>query len=434
MRHFCLLTCILLKAGLVFCQEGLFQFKIKDEQNGLPIRFCYVVVKGSFVSSQSDENGDVSIKTYATDTLVIYQLGYHTRKTTVSQITDNKLIVLLRPKNLTLEEVVVNASKTNTLQADNNTTFVDFDFYDDFILALTNKGKKYNSIMLLDMDGKRISENTPALASEKVFKDCFGNIHLICKDSIYQVYYDYNKLSLLRAFPISDYYQVLKPCECNNGHHYIFKIHQYRNLKNAYYMFDDKQHRKLIATIADSNAIKGFNMDFDINYFLSKRRQGQAYGTSVSELNKHIDKLREELVLPAEYANLLRPVDSEAQKVDSFFVLIDYTHKSLILFSESGIKLKELNLNKDINILPKMYYDGEQREIIFSSKNKSGILTLYKFDIAKNKYTHQFIVKDFYFINQMKIKGGNLFFIYKDRSTDMGKHKIVKEPIVWKAL
>lgn len=434
MKRFYLVICILLKTASAFCQEELFHFKIEDEKSSLPIRFCYVVVKGSSISSQTDEKGDVTIKAGFADTLVIYQLGYYTTKTTLHEIIKHKQVVLLRPKNLVLDEVVVNAMKTNTLQADNNTTFVDFDFYDDFILALANKGKKHNSILLLDMDGKKISESNPSIASEKVFKDCFGNIHLLCKDSIYQVYYDYNKLRLLSPFPISDYYQVLKPCECNNGHNYIFKISQYRNLKNAYYLFDEQQHKQLIATIADSSAIKGFNMDFDINYFLSRRRNGLGYNTSVSELNKHIDQLREELVLPEEYTNLLRPVDSEAQKVDSVFVLMDYTHKVMTVFSETGIKLKDLSLSKDIDILPKMYYDGDQREIIFAAQNKSGLLTLYKFDMSKSKYTHQFTVNNFYFIKGLKIKGGNLFFIYKDRSSDMVRKKIVKEPIVWRTI
>jgi hypothetical protein len=434
MRHFYLLICILLKAGFSFCQTDLTDFKITEEKTGIPVRFCYVIVKGTTFSAQSDEYGNVHIKAGFQDTLVLYQLGYFTKKTTLHEIIKNNRTVSLKQKNIILDEIAISATQTTTLQADNNTLFLGFDFYDDFILAHVNKGKRYNSIFLMDTDGNKIFEISPALISKGLFKDCFGNLHLVTDDSIYQVYYNYKSITLLNPFPIADYYRVLKPCECNDGHSYIFKINQYRSLKNAYYLFDDQKHQELIATVADSNAIKGFNADYDINYFLFKRRKGEGYNTSLSELNNNIDKLREELILSADYNNLLRPVESEIKKVDSVFVLFDYTHKHITVFSKKGKKLTDFDLNKNVAVVPKMYYDDDLRHIIFSEKNKKGNLILYRFDVVNNTFTHRFELDGFNFIKDFKVKNGYLFFIYKDRSSAIVKNKIIREPVVWKKL
>jgi len=65
---------------IAFSQKDLLNFKVLDEKTKEPIPFCYVLVKGKNVSSQSDETGAVKIAARPADTLVIYQLGYFIKK------------------------------------------------------------------------------------------------------------------------------------------------------------------------------------------------------------------------------------------------------------------------------------------------------------------------------------------------------------------
>jgi len=420
----------------LFSQNETIHFKIYDDATKAPIQFGFVLIKGTNISSQSDEFGKVSIKTNAQDTLVIYQLGYQLKKATPFDIEKNNHIVLLKSKNLTLDEVIIKSTKIDTIQASNNTVFIDFDFYDDFILALVDKGGKYNYLQLLDLDGHKISEKKLSIKSEMVFKDCFENNHLVTADSVFQVYYDYKNIILLNPFPISNYYGLLKPCECYHGNKYIFKTKQYRNLKNSYAMYDENKKgvKQIMVTVADSAAIKGFNMDYDINFFLEKRRRGLGYETSVDEIKKHIDELREALLLSTDYTNLLRPIESEIKKIDTNFVLFDYTNKLVYTFSFDG-KLNSKNILLDFDdITPKLYIDHDTKNYIFSEIDKIGIVTLFKYDLSKNVFTHKFELENYYFIKKIRVKGDHIYFLNKDKTSDLAKTKILKENISWKKL
>ncbi|MBK8367139.1 MAG: hypothetical protein IPL10_06900 [Bacteroidetes bacterium] len=420
----------------LFSQNEIIHFKIFDDKTKTPIQFGFILIKGENISSQSDEFGNVSIKAKALDTLVIYQLGYDLKKTTAFDIEKNNHIVLLKSKNLTLDEVIINSSKIDTIQATNNTIFLDFDFYDDFILALVDKGGRYNYLQLLDLDGNKISQKKLSVKSETIFKDCFENIHLLTTDSVFQIYYDYKNIILLNPFPISNYYGLLKPCECYHGNKYIFKTKQYRNLKNSYTMYDEnkKGTKQIVAIVADSLAIKGFNMDYDINYFLEKRRRGLGYETSMDEIKKHIDELREDLPLSSDYLNLLSPIESEMKKIDTNFVLFAYTNKLVYEFSFDGKLNSKNTLIGFDDIKPKLYIDYDAKSFIFSEMNKNGIVTLFKYDISKNVFTHKFELENYYFIKKFKVKGDHIYFLNKDKTSDLVKTKILKENISWKRL
>lgn len=435
MRTRVLILLIILTGNLnsVFAQNETFIFKILDDKTSEPIQFCYVVIKGKNISSQSDEKGIAKIQANSSDTLIIYQLGYYVKKTTVNDISNNNNIALLKSKNITLSEVNIMSQKIDTFQNSNGVVFIDFNFYDDFILALVNKGSKNNSLFLLDINGNIVCKKNLAFNTEFLFKDCFENIHLITNDSVYQIYYNYKNIMILPPYHINSYYNLLYPCECYHGNKYIFKTKQYRELKNTYYLYE-KEKNQIIACIADSSAISGFNLDFDLNYFLSLRRRGEGYETSVSEITKHIDEYRENLPLSPDYINLLRPIESEIKKIDTNFILIDYTNKLRYTFTLEGKLLSKLGLNNFNGITPKLYIDHDAHNLIFTSLSKSGVLTLFKYDNFNNGFTDKFELKNFYFIKNFKIKGNNLYFINKDRSSNPMKTKIVKEIISWQKL
>ena len=417
----------------LFSQNDIARFYVKDKNTKEPISFCYVVVKGKNSSSVSDEQGLVKIKAKPDDTLVIYQFGYLLKKNTMSQITLSGGTVLLEKKNIQLDEVTVTAKAVEIFREKDNTVYIDFEFYDDLVLCLINKGNKFNTLLLSDKNGETIAEARLKVDCEKLYKDCFNNIHLITADSIYQVYYDYQRIHLLPPFSISNYYSLLQPCQSFYNDTYIFKTKLYKNLKADYtYYNETAQTRKKMICVADSVAIRGFNMDYDINYFLNLRRKGLGYPYSVGEINKHIDQLREEIALPASYASLLRPLESEVRRIDTNFILFDYTNKEIYRFSMSGDLHSKSKLMKFETIKPGILIDTEAPNYVFSEQNKStGILNLYRYDHLKNRLSHKFVLSNFHYIQNYKIKENYIYFIHIKRTSHDVKTKLVKVPLRW---
>ncbi len=430
-KSLCILLFVVICPSYFYAQTTLLNFKIVDVSSQEPVAFCSIVVKGTQNSAQTNEQGEFNINASFTDTLIVYQLGYFTKKECVNSILKNNGTIFLNSKNISLNEIVVRYKQNDTLQANNNIVFLDFEFYDDFILALVDKGRRYNSLLLLDLNGNKITEKQLYVKTEILAKDCFDNIHVLTNDSSYQVYYNYQSLVLLSAYSINRYNDVLKPCQCFYGDNFVFKIKHYKQLKNTYVLYTkNPKSKKSIACVADSEAIKGFNMDYDINYFLEQRRNGLGYRMSVPEIKEKINALREDLVLKSDYANLLRPVESEMKKVNTLFVLFNYSQKLIQTYTTTGDFVKTDTLNQFNDIQPKLYFDDDTQKIIFSKTSK-GILTLFQFDIKSNKLTHKFILQQFNFVTDFKIKGNYLYFIHKDKSTSLVKSKIIKELISW---
>lgn len=424
----------LISIGYCYSQS-IFSFKVVDQKTNFYIPFCYAIIKGSNTTKQANETGEIVITAKDNDTLVIYQLGYHLLKTTPDKIKIDKYTVSLKPKNILLDEVEVTAKILDTFMYKGDMVFLDFHFYDDHILALVNKGGKRNFLMMLDQYGNKLTERKLSINGSSIFKDCFGNLHLIGKDSVYQIYYNYQDLTLLPPYDIKKFRGFLEPCQCSQGDNMILKYKQYRGLKNYYYMFNARRPgQKLeMAIVADSVAIKGFNMDYDINYFLALRRKGAGYATSVSELTKHLDELREELILPPKY--LLKPMESQMTKMDTSYVLLDHTNKFVHSFTLDGVFRTKTPFNEMMkNVSPHVFTDQDAHTYIFSSIDKKGVLKLYRYDPVKNVFTHKFELDKFYFVTNFKPKGNNLFFIYKDRRLASTKTKILKQFIVWQKL
>lgn len=417
-----------------FLSQNNFSFTISDLKTKEPIPFSFTIIKGKTTSALSNENGVVNIPCSDSDSLIIYQLGYNLLRTAKIDIEKKRSIVYLTSKDVILDEVVVTSKQVDTFMYKNDVSFIDFEFYDDHILALAARGGRFNSLMILDINGNKLTERKLHFETDKIFKDCFGNLHLIAKDSIYQVYFNYQEIALLPPFHIRNYYAYLKPCECIHFNTYIFKQKQYKDLKDVYFMINEDQgsQKHMIATVADSVAIKGFNMDFDINYFLGLRRNGMGYATSVTELTKHIDELREDIQLPPNY--LLAPVRSEMKKLANSFVLFDYTNKWVHTFSLDGKPYSKLPFVNAYDLKPELYIDHDVKRYIFTSVNKNGLLTLYRYEPLSNTFTHKFELPSFPYAKGSKVKGNTLYFIYKDRKGTTTKTKIIKQNITWQKL
>ncbi len=420
---------LLFIASPVFSQTNL-TFLVKDKSTNQPVTFCAVIVQGLKANSQSNDFGIVKINVEQNDTLIIYQLGYQRLKLPVAEIAASNYTVYLTPKNVLLDEVKVVYKRVDTFMAKNNTTFLDFEFYNDDILAMTNKGGKKNTLVLLDINGNQIAEKKLTVESEDLFRDCFGNIHILTTDSVYQVYYNYKELVIFPAYHINSYTSLLKPCECHHGPKLIFRLTSYKSLKNNYVMFDSRNSdRTDIACVADSVAIKGFNLDFDIKYFLAARRRGQGYLTSVDEITKHIDQLREEIDLPFEYQNLLRPVRSEMLKADSSFILMDYTNKAVHHFNLRGKKSGEFKMPEIQGWSEKLYADSDTRKFYFVSPQQ-GKLKIILYDPKTNKLTHSTEITGFSYIPHFVFHDGELFFLYRSTSNGFAR-KIMRYKLNW---
>jgi hypothetical protein len=391
---------------------------VVDATSREPLAFSAVMLKGTQLSTETNAAGEFIINTTEKNhTLVVFQFGYATQEYIVNDGNATSVVIEMKLKAYNLNEVVVTSKKVDTLQANNRTLFLAFEFYDNYIVALVNKGKRYNMVQLMDENGKVVKEHKAPLGVEELFKDCLGNVQLISKDSSYQFYYNYENIELLTPYPIAVFATTLRPCQCVVGNNYYFKETTYKSLRNAYYLINkqDLQKKRLFTTVANTEAIDAFNTSYDINYFLNQRRNGLGYTTSLDELKAHIDELREDLPLSAEEQFKLNPIKSDFVKLDSSLLVVDYTHRKLFKHNFLGGLLKTDTLSLK-NASPFVIRDADRKKVYFV-KETNGLMNLYEYKHAGIN-PKEIVIEGFRFIKNVRCRNGTLYFLNKSNAAE----------------
>lgn len=405
-------------------QEITISGKIKEYDSQKPVPYAVVLIKGTKISVDADEKGYFEVKSKSFPvTLVVFHFGFYTKEIAVS--VKEPLNVNLMRKEILLNEVNIVANKIDTFQAKNQTVFIAFEFFDNLTVALVNKGGKNNFVQIMDEQGKIIKEKEAPKGIESMYKDCFGNIQLLSDLYFYQLFYNYEDIVFMEKFEIRDFYTKVYPCQCVFGSYFYFKEIYYKKLKHRYFYLSkyNRTERRLIGEIFDKGLVDMFNNDYDINYFLAARRSGSGYGTSVDELSKNLEELREAVPISSSYASKLIPAESEMIKRDSCLLLLDYTNKHYFNYNFLGklIKKDTLELNQ---IVPKSLVDVDNGYLYIVTESK-GKITLHDFT-QPNNHIKKISIDEFRFAKNLRCRNGYLYFLYRNPLAENTNLKIFK--------
>lgn len=159
----------------------------------------------------TDNYGNFQIEFKESSVLKVSMVGYKTKYLLLKQIEDSsRLYIELRPKTEQLEEVIVTSERLKSVVIKTNTSVLDFIPYKNFVLAL----KKYGSEYYISLEGTDTTYREFAVSGLKpksLFEDCYGNVHLLSRDSSFQIWID-SGLQVVDQAPIETFAKMLKPC------------------------------------------------------------------------------------------------------------------------------------------------------------------------------------------------------------------------------
>lgn len=388
------------------------------------VPYAVVLVKGSKQSIVCNDAGQFQLNVKSLPvTLVAFQYGYSTSEVTVNE--NQEIMIRLKSKSVNLQEITVSANRTQTLQAKNATVFLAFEFYDNLVVALVNKGHKYNLIQITDENGVIVKEKKAPDGVEQMYTDCFGNIQLLSKEKSHQFYYDYENIIFMDPYPIAEFNLKVKPCQCVLGNYYYFKEVYHKKLKHRYFYVskNNKDDRRVITVVSNKIASDIFDRDYGLNYFLAERRKGGGYNASVNELSSQLEELQENVPVDDDYAFKMVPAESEMIKRDSCLLVVDYTNKLINSYNFLGKLMKQDSLLLN-NLYPKSLIDLDKGKVYFVTNNK-GFFTLYDYNMSSNDLS-KIPVEGFSFIKNLRCRNGYLYFLYHDLSRENSNLKIHK--------
>ncbi len=416
--------------GIISAQSVLVKGKIIDENTKEPVPYAAILLKGTSSSTVSNAEGNFQLYSKnKTTTLIIYRLGYFTKEIRVENYEN--AIIALKSKVTNLGEVDVVSKKIDTLQYKTKTICTAFEFYDNYIVALVNKGRSINYIQLMEDDGTIVKEKRAPLGVEYLFKDCFGNVQLVSKDSTWQFYYDYEKLYFMKPYSVAEFAAKVVPCQCTVKDLVYFKEERFKSLKHLYYYVNlkDPEKRHKIDELMDESAISAIRKYEDLAYFIALRNASVGgtgdvqYGTSVTELSDHLDEIREQAPLHPKLAGTIYPIQTEMVKKDSALFVIDYFNKRIKKYNLLGGLLKTDSITVPY-LKPAALQDAEGNKF-YLVKEESGISNLYEYNEYKQDLK-QIQMKEFKFLKNLRCRNNVAYFIFRDPISPNNGWKIYK--------
>ncbi len=198
----------------IFSQNSAFLLsgKILDAETKQPLRNVSISMKGTLSGTLSDSAGAFTIQVPGSPvTLSFSMLGYEKKSVRLTKDSKDVLVELTRKTDL-LEEVVIHAEPVQVVSKSKRYHVLDYDFYGDDILMITYVDLDKSRLVLLGRQGDTLGFRKIPGEPNRMFRDCLGNLHVVCKDSIYQAFYNGNALSLLPPKSIHDFEKILLPC------------------------------------------------------------------------------------------------------------------------------------------------------------------------------------------------------------------------------
>lgn len=423
-----ILLFLCLVSNTLFSQN--YKGTVLDAKNSKPIPDCLVIIKGSSISTVTDQTGVFTFPflNKQSITLVITLLGYTTHEYPLSTYPSDTFY--LSSKENLLKEIVILAEQKKILNPGNEEPILDFDFLDDKLILLS-PGQKFNELRLLNEDGSSACKIKVNRKSTTLRHDCINNLQLTGPDSAWQIFYDYEKLNTMNAYTLETYEQVLGGCVCAANSNFYFNDRKYRGLKTHYYFFSEKDKgvKHDLVSFSDTAKIKKFETDYNLNYFLEVRRKSHytLYNEPLDSIKKKMPKYREALQLDWDYTQWLGTLETEMLKNDSGIFIVNFTDTTIYKTGYSN-QIKEqchFSAFKTGRFLPKVYADPDYKDN-YLIRLKDNHLDLVRFDIMTGRQLSLTTIPNVpYLPKKILIRGGNVYFIQKDLA-DQQQYKLVR--------
>ncbi len=248
--------------GCLLAQSGEFILsgKVVDAETQKPVPFAGVQLGNTVFRTTTGPDGTFSLKpgsVAANEVLIVSHIGYQ-QETVKLKPGQTNYILTLKPKNNTLSEVKITASKKLEPRKISPETVVDYTLINKRLFVLYwEKDQKNPSLKVLYAltDSLLLTCRLPVYATS-LFVDCLDNLHLLTETAARQVYSDSVSLRLYPPAPRSEFERYLRPCLAEAGDNVYFRREQNKGIIASFLAVNQKTEAvKLLRTIRDEDVL-----------------------------------------------------------------------------------------------------------------------------------------------------------------------------------
>jgi hypothetical protein len=331
-------------------------------------------------------------------------LTIDTLKNTTTELT---LVFRLQKKENILGEIVI-SSKTEITNVASN--IIDYNFIDNKIVVLNYKVPPHQSeITILNEQLDTLNISKLYFEPESLFKDCFGNIHVLSADSSYQLFYQNAVLGIYAPYPIIEFEKKLGNCytSTNDFIYFIEKRGSIMITNTIFRPFPSKNDALSYFYITKKTKKKDALFDaFDKRHGAERKEDNEAEKRAIAMNTVYISPtiFRETIVLDEIYAPLFVVNDS--------LIVFDFINNEINIFKNNTTISKtkiDFHITKTWKRL--MLFD-DIRHKTYSKYTEDDKFIIKEIDYINGKVGKSFNLPNLCF--KLKIMNGKTYYLMKN--------------------
>ncbi|MCX6246375.1 MAG: carboxypeptidase-like regulatory domain-containing protein [Bacteroidetes bacterium] len=391
-------------------QYHFFYGKVLTADTREPLANVNISFVGSKMGSITDQKGAFS---FYIDTIpvfmVVSHLGYKSKRVLLDG-KSNSMTLYLEKEIRELKEVEIRANKIEPFFRDEHFTIRDYEIDSGMVYLLVYRNRiSKEELICKNLEGDTVARSGILLFTPvSILKDCLGYLHVIGKDSVYQVYRQDRQLEMIHPVGMEKFNDVLLNCVASTSQVLFFK--KMINLSQGvqYYGIDRVSLKRYELTqVIDEQKAK-----------MLRRNPEDIWSLMGSQPDFSPDNLvqyREEFLLwNFTHKTLYRPIKTALYRIGDFICIFNIPAKELEFFDLEGhfsYKLKiSIDEIKDGRWSGDIFLDESQSKVYTSFLKSSGT-GLYRIDLNTGEL-HKILSLIHPYPQKIRIYKDQVYYLY----------------------
>ena len=365
--------------------------------------------------------GTTTITARLGDAVVFSHISYE-QKTV--KISDENMLVVLNAKTNILPEAEIVENAPHLAYKNKEVWIVDYIVGREGITAITTTGKT-SHLLHLGFEQDTLSIRQIDTKYENLFRDVFGNIHLLGPDSAYQVYSDRENMHLLYGVMREKFDKTFAPIAALTDSILVTKQAFYYGQEWAFFKVNRNTRKtELLCNVYGESLEMAKNWDRDNNRLLRLQNidtslfynpvESPEYRSEVVE-NIYKKLMLKELYVPVfNVNNHIYIFDFQKDAIYKYNNLGNYLDRTEIAFHR-GFR-NSINKNWDNHIIY-----GEATNECYAQFTKDGIVTLKKINLKTCNITISYTLDSHIFPTNIQVYNGEVYYQFIDVRQTFGR-------------
>ena len=438
-------------------QANITVFGRVTDAAGNPITGVYVKDTNSAAISVSDIRGIYRLSIKPKPTIISFNyIGFKTVRKTISAAAIKKAVsneivmdVQMEQQTFRLPGVDISGKPFEWVYQNPNAWVVDFDFVSDTTILLLMIEKHRHFLRLIDDKNKVLTDFNVHVKDANFFKDCFGNIHILTKDSAYQVYiYDSLGIYIYPAVSRQLFISKLYPCVYADDESLLLKrygafqqslflVKVNKNNKQRWLLYSEVNEKNLAIDEDLASEIIQYEKDkpeIDTHY-LDEQKNSQRVGDLDYDPREGFvptNDISDEKIAGLQYSLYLysRPVQMDVFDLNDSIYVIDHFNCKLKVFKSDTVEQRSLDIDKNkFDLLHSGFYSDYRRRHIYIMSVSDGIAYLQELNPTDMSIKKEFKISEHIFPQKVKIRGNYVYYLYGGVIND-GEKYLYREKII----